>query len=78
MLDNIVGSTRYDDSVVEVTYAARTVDESPTHFRFARYPNCRLILQGGFVWKDKWESGVEWRDIEMVEVDSEGTAIVTD
>lgn len=53
----------------------RTESNMPSTFRYARYPNGELRVQGGYVWSEGWQGGIAWRDLPIVDVDHEGNEI---
>lgn len=55
----------------------KTQELSPRNIRFANYPDGSIRLQGAFLWCEGFKSGVEWRDIDMVQVDETGQEIIT-
>lgn len=53
----------------------RSESNAPSTFRYARYPNGELRVQGGYVWNEGWQGGIAWRDLPIVDVDHEGNEI---
>ena len=53
----------------------RSESNAPCTFRYARYPNGELRIQGGYVWQEGWQSGITWRDLPIIDVDHEGNEI---
>jgi hypothetical protein len=55
--------------------AARVESGVPVAYRLARYRTTEgavhLKLQGAYQWKQGASSGIEWRDIETVDLDQE-------
>ncbi|WMC09564.1 hypothetical protein PU634_10590 [Oceanimonas pelagia] len=53
---------------------ARIYNNMPSTFRLALYPDGRKVIQGGYVWSEGFQSGIEWKDLPVVEVDEHGKA----
>lgn len=41
----------------------------PSNFRLAQHKNGTLVLQGAFVWQQGQNGGVEWRNLETIQLD---------
>jgi hypothetical protein len=46
--------------------------------RVAQYPDGRKIMQGAYRWQEGFRSGVTWKDLPLVMVDSNGQEFVDD
>lgn len=56
--------------------AARIVSGTPQTFRQARKPDGQIVIQGGYVWQDGSTSGIEWKELPIVDVDDNGIEIL--
>lgn len=63
------------DGTIQCTYAMRTEEGTPRLFRYARYPDGSVRLQGGYVWQEGWSGGVTWRDVGTVDVGEDGLEV---
>lgn len=52
-----------------------TIEKLPSQFRVAEYPDGRRILQGGRQWWAAGQSGIQWEDLDMVQVDENGVEV---
>ena len=51
----------------------RIESKSPAEYRLARKPDGTLILQGAYMWHDGYNSGHEWREIPIVDIEGLAT-----
>jgi hypothetical protein len=58
--------------------AARIVSGAPQYFRQARKPDGQIVIQGGYVWHEGFASGIEWKELPIVDVDENGNEISVD
>lgn len=54
----------------------RSESTQPCVFRYARYPNGDLRVQGGYMWHEGWSGGIVWRDLPIVDVDDDGNELI--
>ena len=54
----------------------RSESNTPCTFRYARYPNGELQVQGGYMWQEGWQNGITWRDLPIVDVDDDGNELI--
>ncbi len=57
------------------TPAARIENSNASDYRFGRYPDGSLKLQGAYNWSCGFECGVTWRDVPVVDVDDQGNEV---
>ena len=51
----------------------RNIELNPHDLRIARKPDGTLVFQGAYRWwDDQYRTGVEWREIPVVDVDDKG------
>ena len=45
----------------------RVIASNPTHFRYLQQADGTQTLQEGYEWETASESGIEWRDVPVVQ-----------
>ena len=55
--------------------ADRVESVAPVNMRIGQYPDGTRRVQGAYPYKQGWETGIEWRDLPVVQLDSDGQEI---
>ncbi len=58
--------------------SSKVVETVARTVRMVHYPDGRQTLQGAYAWTQGFKGGIEWKDLPLIPVDSNGQEFTSD